>query len=322
MTSDQPVGPDFGTSTSPDQTGRVFVTGGTGFVGSNVRAALGDRPMRLLVRDTSRYAHLRSDTVELVEGDVTRAESLRGVMDGCRYAIHLVGIIDETGSNGFDAVIRQGTEHIVVEAERAGVDHLLHMSALGAMDDPAFPYMRAKFRAEAAVRSSTVSWTIFRPSIIFGPGDGFINPLATLVRFPITPVVGDGQSRFMPVSVADVAEVFASSIGRESTFGETYELGGDRIYTFEQMLDAIGDTLGRHHPRINVPVPLIATVVTLSRPLPQVLRPPVTSEQLKMLRTNNTTDHSATDELLGRPPLALADGLGYLKAGARNRPPD
>ncbi len=314
--------PDDHTTADPNDDGRIFLTGGTGFVGSNLRAALRDRPVRLLVRDPAKYEHLRGPNVELVAGDVTRPETLRGAMDGCRSVIHLVGIIEETGSGTFETIIHQGTANVLAEAQRAGIAHFIHMSAMGASDDPAFPYMQAKSRAETAVRASRIPWTIFRPSVIFGPGDGFINPLALLVKFPVTPVVGDGQSRFMPVAAEEVAEVFAGSVGVSSRFGQTYELGGAKIYTFEQMLDAIGDELGRHHPRIRVPVPLISLVVALSKPLPRPLRPPVTGEQLRMLKTNNTTDHSATGTLLGRPPIALEDGLGYLRKGSRNRPPD
>ena len=324
MTSERPDGASPGSSpaTSDVPDGRIFVTGATGFVGSNVRAALGDRPLRLLVRDAARLARLRGPNVELVEGDVTRPETLRGTMDGCRFVIHLVGIIEETGTASFDTIIRQGTEHVVAEAQRAGVDHVLHMSAMGTVDDPAFPYWHAKFGAEQAVRASTVPWTIFRPSVIFGPGDGFINPLALLVKLPVTPVVGDGQSRFMPVAVGEVAACFVGSLGRPEHQGQTYELGGARIYTFTEMLDAIGDELDTRHPRIRVPVPLISAVVRLTQPLPRVLRPPVTAEQLRMLKRDNTTDHNATGTLLGRPPIALADGLGYLRPGSRNRPPD
>lgn len=324
MTSDRPDAAPSARhhGNGPAETGRVFVTGGTGFVGSNLRAALGDRPVRLLVRDAAKSDRLRRPSVELVEGDVTHPESLRGAIDGCDYVIHLVGIIEETGSGTFDAIIRQGTENVLAEAERSGVAHFVHMSALGATDDAAFPYMQAKWRAEGAVRAGATPWTILRPSVIFGPGDGFINPLALLVKLPVTPVVGDGQSRFMPVAVEEVAEVFSSTIGNADRQGQTYELGGSTVYTFEQMLDAIGNELGKHHPRIRIPVPLISAVVTLAQPLPRALRPPVTTEQLKMLRTSNTTNHSATGELLGRPALALEDGLGYLRPGARNRPPE
>jgi uncharacterized protein YbjT (DUF2867 family) len=324
MSSDRP---DPAQSTNEDATdpageGRIFITGATGFVGSNLRAALGDRPVRLLVRDATKDERLRRPTVELVEGDVTRPDSLRGTMDGCQSVIHLVGIIEETGSGSFDAIIRRGTENVLAEARRAGIGHFVHMSAMGATDDSAFPYLQAKWKAEEAVRSGTIPWTIFRPSVIFGPGDGFINPLALLVKLPLTPVVGDGQSRFMPVAVAEVSEIFAATPGRRERHGQTYELGGGKIYTFTQMLDAIGNELGKHHPRVKVPVPLISAVVALSNPLPPALRPPVTGEQLKMLKISNTTDRSATGDLLGRPPLALEDGLDYLRPGARNRPPD
>lgn len=324
MDNDRPdgAGPADHATAVPNDAGRIFLTGGTGFVGSNLRAATRERPVRLLVRDPAKYEYLRGPNVELVAGDVTRPETLRGAMDGCQYVIHLVGVIEETGSDTFDTIIHQGTTNVLAEAQRAGIAHFVHMSALGASDDPAFPYMQAKTRAETAVRASTTPWTIFRPSVIFGPGDGFINPLALLVKFPVTPVVGDGQSRFMPAAAGEVAEVFAGSIGVPARFGQTYELGGAKIYTFEQMLDAIGNELGKHHPRIKVPVPLISLVVTLTKPLPRAVRPPVTAEQLKMLKTNNTTDHSAMETLLGRPPTALEDGLGYLRKGARNRPPD
>ena len=324
MTSDRPDGVSSGSDPvgSPASDGRIFVTGATGFVGSNLRVALGDRPLRLLVRNAARSARLRGPNVELVEGDVTRPETLRGAMDGCRYVVHLVGIIEETGTGSFDTVIRQGTEHVVAEAARAGIEHILHMSAMGTIDDATFSYWHAKAGAERAVRASTVPWTIFRPSVIFGPGDGFINPLALLVKLPVTPVVGDGQSRFMPVAVGEVAECFAGSIGRPDRQGQVYELGGARIYTFTGMLDAIGDELGTRRPRVRVPVPLISAVVRLTQPLPRALRPPVTAEQLRMLKRDNTTDDSATGTLLGRPPIALADGLGYLRPGARNRPPD
>lgn len=317
---------DVNTATTPDDgrtgQGRVLVTGGTGFVGSNIRAALGDRPVRLLVRDAGKAERLRRPGVELVEGDVTRPESLRGAMDGCDAVIHLVGIIEESGDSTFDRIIHQGTVNVVAEASRVGLPHLLHMSALGATDDPAFPYHQAKFRAEQAVRASGVPFTIFRPSVVFGPGDGFINPLAGLVKSPVTPVVGDGQSRFMPVAVEEVAEAFVSSIGRADRLGQTYELGGGEVYTFMGMLDAIGAELGTRHPRVHIPVPLISLVVRLAAPLPKALRPPVTTEQLRMLRIDNTTDHNGMPTLLGRPPRALADGLGYLRKGARNRPPD
>ncbi|MGH2531776.1 MAG: complex I NDUFA9 subunit family protein [Thermomicrobiales bacterium] len=293
--------------------GRIFISGGTGFVGGNLRQALAGRPLRLLVRDPAAYHSLDSPDLELATGDVTRAESLRGALDGCDTVIHLVAIIAESGGATFDGVIRQGTENVLAEAKAAGVHRFILMSAMGAQDNPAFPYLKAKWGAEQAVKAGGIPWTIFRPSVIFGPGDGFINVLADLVRgFPIIPVVGSGNSKFQPVAVGEVARAFVRAVDDPDTAGEIYELGGPEILTYETMLDTIAAKLGKRKRKIHVPVGLMKPVVALSKPLPKALRPPVTEEQLKMLALDNCTDHSATSELIGRQPTRLQDGIDYI----------
>ena len=302
------------------QPGRILLAGGTGFVGSTLRRALAGHQIRLLVRDRATYQSLESDTVELVEGDITDSASIRGAADGCSTVINLVAIIEESGKRTFDLVIRQGTEHLVNEAKRVGgVDHFIQMSALGAVHNPRYGYMNAKWQAEQAVKNSGIPWTIFRPSIIFGPGDGFINVLAGLVRSsPIIPVVGSGMSKFQPVAVEEVAEAFARAVTDPATIGQTYELGGGKIYTYEELLDVIAAKLGKRKRKVHVPVGLMMPVVILSKPLPKALRPPVTEEQLKMLALDNCTDNSATASLIGRQPLRLEDAMDYILPGARN----
>ena len=302
-------------STAPAtaSTGPVLLTGGTGFVGSEIRRTI-DRPIRLLVRDKAKAAQTAGSGVELVEGDVTDAGSLRGAMDGCSAVVHLVAIIAEGGGATFDGVIHRGTVNMVEEAKRAGVGRFIHMSAMGARDDERFAYMRAKWRAEQAVQSSGLDWTIFRPSVIFGPGDGFINQLASLIRkAPVIPVVGAGTSEFMPVRVEEVATSFKRALDDPATTtGQLYELGGAKTYTYEQLLDVIAAKLGKKKPKVHIPVGLMMPVVKLSKPLPAALRPPVTEEQLKMLALDNSTDHNATATLIGRTPTALEDGIDYI----------
>ena len=293
--------------------GRVLVTGGTGFVGRTIIRALCDRPIRVLAREAGEAARLQSANVEAVAGDVTEAESLRGTMDGCDAVIHLVAIIEEEGGATFDRVIRGGTVNVVREARRAGVQRLLHMSALGARNDPRYGYFEAKWQAEQAVEQSGIPWTIFRPSIIFGPGDGFVTLLAKLIKSaPVIPVVGAGRSLFQPIAVEEVADAFVRALDDPATAGHTYELGGGKIYTYEELLDAVAKQLGAGKSKMHVPVGLMKGVVALSSPLPKALRPPVTSEQLKMLAIDNATNCSATAELIGREPIRLEDGLAYL----------
>ncbi len=293
---------------------RVFITGGTGFVGSGIVKSLQDSDLTLLVRSPSKASMPPNTTV--VEGDVTDPASLAGKLDGFDVVIHLVGIIEEQGSVTFDSIIRQGTENVVNEAKRAGMKHFIHMSALGATDNPEYAYHTAKWKSEQAVKSSGLSYTIFRPSVIFGPGDGFINPLATLVRsFPVVPVVGTGQTKFQPVGLQDVADAFARAVSDpDTTRNQMYELGGARPYTYEQMLDVIAQEMGKKKSKVHVPVGLMKVVVRASHSLPKKLRPPVTSEQLKMLALDNSTVDSATEFLIGRKPLALEDGIAYVRA--------
>lgn len=305
-----------GQSASSPIDGRIFLTGGTGFVGRSIIEALGDRPVRVLVRDRADGARVAAPNVELVTGDVTQAASLRGLMDGCEAVIHLVAIIEEEGGATFDGVIRGGTINVVREAQRADVRRFLHMSALGTRNDPRFGYFEAKWQAEKAVEQSGIPWTIIRPSVIFGPGDGFVTTLANLIESaPVIPVVGAGRSLFQPIAAQEVAAAYVRALDDPSTAGHIYELGGGKTYTYEGLLDALSERLGVSKRKVHVPTGLMKAVVRLSSPLPKSLRPPVTSEQLKMLAIDNATERSATAELIGREPIRLEDGLGYIGRG-------
>ncbi|MCO5220169.1 MAG: NAD(P)H-binding protein [Thermomicrobiales bacterium] len=289
----------------------LFITGGAGFVGSAIQTALSDRPVRILVRSDDMGR--RNQHATAVTGDVTNAESLRGLMDGCTTVVHLVAIIEEEGDATFDTVIRKGTEHVVAEAQRAGVEHIVHMSALGVRNDPAYPYFHAKHQAEVAVQTSGIPWTIMRPSIIFGPGDGFINQLADLVRSaPVVPIAGSGRNRFQPVSVADVADAFVWAIDHPESHEQIYELGGPDVLTYDEIMAIIQQQLGTSKRAVHIPASLVGGVVSLSSPLPSRLRPPVTKDQLKMLDIDNVTADSATERLTGRPPRQLRTGIDYL----------
>jgi NADH dehydrogenase len=292
---------------------RIFIAGGTGFVGDALRAALGDRPLRLLVRDIAKSAPLQTPNVELVEGDVTEPLSIEGATRGCDVVVNLVAIIKEHGKSTFDNVIRQGTVNLLMEAQTTKPRRFVQMSALGAQHNPRYPYLDAKWHAEQDVKDFGIPYTIFRPSVIFGPGDEFINKLADLVRTaPVIPVVGSGQSKFQPVSVKDVADAFVAVIDDPAAEGKTYELGGPEVLTYEQMIDIIAHRLGVSKPKVHVPIGLMKLVVNAASPLPAALQPPVTSEQLKMLSLDNCTDHSVTADLIGRQPAALRDNIDYI----------
>jgi NADH dehydrogenase len=272
---------------------RVFVTGGTGFVGRSVIQALRahGHVARCLVRRGSEGDLKGLEAIERVEGDVLARGSLPDAMSGCDAIIHLVGIIRERPARGvtFQALHVEATENVIGAAVDAGVRRLLHMSALGTHAQARSRYYQTKWQAEEAVRRSDLDWTIIRPSIIYGPGDRFVSLLARLVRrLPVVPVIGSGEARLQPVSVHVVAEGFVRGLDQARSIGQTYDVGGPEALTFNQLLDAIALAVrGRPARKLHIPV---AAVHGLALVLDAVPFFPVTVDQLVMLQEDNTCD--------------------------------
>lgn len=297
----------------------ILVTGGTGFVGSFVVPCLREHghAIRLLVRDPSRRPAHAWAGVEVVVGDVTVPATLRPALDGVDTAVHLVAIIRERGGATFERLNFQATVNVVDAAKAAGARRFLHMSANGVRADARYPYFDTKFRAQEYVSSSGLDHTIFQPAVIFGPGDGFVNALADLVRkplliapAPVIPVAGDGRAPFQPIWGGDVACAFAGALDDASTIGRTMQLGGPDRLTYDELLDIIIERLDVRRVKVHLPLALLKpAVVVMDRLLAD---PPVTVEQLKMLTLDNSTPNSVTAELIGREPRKLVDGIDYI----------
>jgi uncharacterized protein YbjT (DUF2867 family) len=291
----------------------ILVTGGTGYVGSRLVQKLVEqgRPVRLLVRDTAEGMRKFPTGVEFARGDVTEPETLPAAMAGVETVIHLVAIIRERGGLTFEKVNYQGTVNVVDAEKEAGVRRHLQMSALGVLRDPNFPYHDTKYRAEQYVKASGLDWTIFRPSIIFGTGDQFFSTLAGLAKLPAPFVLPDGgTAQFQPVWLWDVIDAFIAALDDPLTIGQTYELGGPEIMSYKEMVSVLMDVTGKHRPMLPLPAALLKPAAFLfDKVLP---KPPVTPEQLKMLRLDNSSKDSATATLIGRLPKSLREGLDYL----------
>ena len=290
---------------------RVFVTGATGFVGRAVIQALRaeGHGVRCLVRRGSEHDLHGFEAIERVEGDVlARMEALEADIAGCDTVIHLVGIIRESRGSGvtFERLHVQATKNVVAAAGRVGVRRFLHMSALGTRPGARSRYHQTKWAAEDVVRASGLVWTIFRPSVIYGVGDGFISLLARLVRLPVVPVIGDGHQRLQPVPVEHVAAGFARAVSLESSVKQAYVVAGRDVVTMRALLDMIGAAL--HRPVRTVRVPM-----RVMRPMARVLHRapsfPVTPDQLLMLEEDNTGNGEPFYETFGLPPEPLAHGL-------------
>ena len=292
---------------------RIFLTGGTGFVGHAVVRALVAQGflVRCLVRPGSE-AELRGfESIDRVPGDLMRPEGLAQAAEGCAGLVHLVGIIREQRARGvtFERIHRQGTENALRIARDAGIPRYVHMSALGTRAGARSAYHRTKWRAEEAVRSSGLDWTIFRPSIIFGPGDHFVSVLASMVRrLPVVPVLGDGRYRLQPIPVEQVAEGFARALRRPESVAQTYEVGGPEPHRFVDILDQIGRALGRKRVRkLHVP---LGPVKLTTRMLQWVPAYPVTPDQLTMLEEESVVpEPERFFDAFGLTPEPLLPGL-------------
>jgi NADH dehydrogenase len=235
---------------------QVCVLGGSGFVGRHVCHSLVERGYRVTVptRDRERAKSLiLLPTADVVTADVHDPATLTRLVRGCDAVVNLVGVLHGgRGKGGFEEAHVGLARKVVDACRQTGVRRLLHMSALTA--DPKGPseYLRTKGEAERIVRESGLDFTIFRPSVIFGREDRFLNLFAKLERLLPVIVLGSPDAKFQPVYVEDVARVYAESITRLETFGMACELAGPKVYRLRELVEYAGAVTGHRRPVIGL----------------------------------------------------------------------
>jgi NADH dehydrogenase len=275
------------------------------------------KPVRALVRSRERAeqeGRLAGLSVEWVEGDVTRPETLAPALQGASAVIHTVAIAIEKGSATYEEVNYQGTVNLVEAAKTAGVRRFINISQLGA--DPNLPYrfLASKGKAQKYVVASGLDWTAFRPSVIWGPEDEFANTFARLVPLSpiIFPIVGDEESRFQPVWVEDVVTCVVKSLDDAGTIGNEYELGGPEVLTLEEIERRTLQAVGAKRLMARFPMPILRLLVTLMEALLPV--PPVTRSLLELLAVSNVTTKNAIHQFVPDPrPFTASDAAPYMQ---------
>lgn len=233
----------------------VLVIGSSGFVGRHLVNALVARGCRVLA-PTRRRERAKNlillPTCDVVEADVHDDATLERLIHGQDAVVNLVGILHGTQQQFAQAHVEL-PRRIVAACENLGVRRYLHMSALGADPNGPSMYQRSKGEAERLVRACPLDWTIFRPSVIFGAEDRFLNLFARLARwFPVLPI-GGADVRFQPVWVEDVAMAFANSLDEHATHRKTYELAGPKIYTLRELVQYAAAASGHRRPVVALP---------------------------------------------------------------------
>ena len=231
----------------------VCVLGGSGFVGRHVCHQLVARGYRVTVptRDRERAKSLITlPTADVFTADVHDAATLKRVVRGCDAVINLIGVLhDGQGKASFRQAHVDLARKVVEACRQRGVRRLVHMSALSAAVNAPSAYLRSKGEAEATVRESGLSHTIFRPSVIFGRDDRFLNLFAKLLGLMPVMVLGSPNARFQPIYVEDVARVFTESLTKLDSFGRSYDLTGPKAYTLRELVAWVGEITG-HRRRI------------------------------------------------------------------------
>src|SRR5215471_10618450 len=222
-----------------------------------------------MVRDPARAKLPRGNQVELVQGDIVDGVGLDSGMKGCDAAINLVGIIVETGKTTFERVHHIGTRNVVEAAQRNKISRFIQMSALGVRADGVSEYQITKWKGEEAVRQSGIPYCILRPSLIFGPGSGFVTEMLDIMRkAPLfRPVPGSGKPRFRPVFVEDVAACFTQALTNPAATNKTIELGGGDDLSLNEVLAEIAQRAGIRKPAVHVPLPLMFVGAALAQTL-------------------------------------------------------
>jgi uncharacterized protein YbjT (DUF2867 family) len=288
----------------------VLVTGGTGFVGPHVVHALRaeDRAVRLLARKPEKQERFLAWGCEVVQGDMTDAESLRQAVEGCEAVVHLVALAPFADPKATQRVMEKGTRDLVAAAKEAGVGRFALMSALGTSErtrDLA-AYFHAKWDEEQAVKESGLDHTIFRPSFIFGRDGGMLPALIRLVRWaPVTPVAG--TKKLQPIWVDDVAAYFAKSLSTPGAVNKTFELGGPDVVTFSELNDRIRRMLGKRRLAFQMPTSLLKAGASVGQLLPPFRGAPGAIAILE--HDDNVTEITPAVDAFGIEPVSLDDQL-------------
>jgi NADH dehydrogenase len=282
----------------------ILLTGGTGFVGGHVLQALraAGRPVRCLVRNPSKA---RLDC-EVVQGDMTDADSLRRAVEGVDTVVHLVAI-RQGKDEQFERIMAQGTRDLLAAAKEAGVGRFVHMSALGVSEETKdlVPYYGAKWEMEQAVEAAGIPYVIFRPSFVFAGDGGILPTFAKLARLtPVTPIIGSGEQRIQPIWADDAAAYFEKAIDLVPAVNRTFELGGPDVVSWNEFWQRLKRVKGIRRPSVHVPVALMRMNALVTERLPGNI--PLTRDLLKMLEHGDnvaTNDEAAQTFELPLVPL-------------------
>ena len=293
----------------------VLVTGGTGFLGRRVVRELLERghQVRCLVHSPGKERMFSHRAVEVQYGSILDTAALSSAFYDVDATVHLVGMIRQTRRDSFEDIHREGTANVVAAAKEAGAGHFLHVSVIGAANDRSYPYFYTKWQGEQEVINGGIPYTIFRPSLLFGEGDEFLNALAGLVRiFPLFPVIGSGKTRLHPLAADDLARCIAITLGREDLKGQTLELGGPQRMSYNELVSEVAKGMGKRRLRVHLPVWPVYAAAAVSQLF--MSRPPITTNQIKMIGIRSVAVPGEVERVFGFTPRPMEGNIDFVNS--------
>ncbi|RDZ44769.1 complex I NDUFA9 subunit family protein [Haloferax sp. Atlit-10N] len=277
---------------------KVLVVGGSGFIGSHLCRELQSRGHSVTAMSRSPNSEDLPDGVEKAMGDVTDYDSIAGAFEGKDAVVNLVALsplFEPKGGNRMHDIVHwQGTENVVKAAEANDVPRLVQMSALGADTDGDTAYIRSKGKAEQALKSSSLDWVIFRPSVVFGDGGEFVSFTKRLKGMfapgvPLYPLPGNGKTRFQPIWVGDLVPMLADGVEDDDHVGETYRIGGPEKLTLREITEMVYDAENKSITIVPLPMSLAGVGLTVLGAVPGF---PMGKDQYRSLQFDNTTNQN------------------------------
>lgn len=295
----------------------ILITGGTGFVGRHFiqRMQKEGIPVRALVRLPEKAQSLMDLGVELVRGDIMDKASLEKATRNVGCVVHLVGIIQETPRSSFQGVHVDGTRNVLDASRKAGVHRFFYQSALGTRPGAKSSYHKTKWAAEELVRTSGIPFTIMRPSLIYGTGDGFTTRLSEMIRLsPFLPVIGQGKSKVQPIFIDDIVSCMVKAVLDDSFLNKMYEIGGPEQLTYEEVTITLAEALGVRRPVLHLPLFLMKAAAGLLEAL--LPAPLLTMDQLVMIQEDNVCSMQDIRDVFGIEPMKFRERLAqFIIAG-------
>lgn len=282
----------------------VAVFGASGFLGRHVVRELASRGWRIraAVRRPAAANFLKPlgkvGQIDIVQTNIRYRPSITNALQGADAVVNLVGILAKDGPQTFDGVHVAGARNVAEMASKAGIENLVHVSAIGADANSDSDYARTKAAGEEAFKEYAPSTTILRPSIMFGPQDDFFNKFASMAaRSPFLPLIGGGKTRFQPVYVDDVADAVATALDNEAFRGRVYELGGPEVMTFKELMELMLKIIGRKRVLVPLPFPVAGAMGSVGGALSTIplVKTPITADQVRMLKHDNVVGESGEE---------------------------